>query len=127
MAETPPCRACGKSEWVCAYWPEHPERAICIECCGTAEHHDGETGHVWTHDPAERDYVCDHCGQFARCTDYYDNQEPLPGDISLSELNASVGTRGTPISQLRGRPDGTLEGQAGYERFKAIAASWGYD
>lgn len=29
---------------------------------------------------------------------------------------------GTPISQLSGRP-----GHEGYERFKSIAASWGYD
>jgi hypothetical protein len=29
---------------------------------------------------------------------------------------------GTPISELSGRP-----GRPGYERFKAIAASWGYD
>lgn len=34
---------------------------------------------------------------------------------------------GVPLSQLRGRPDGTPEGRAGYERFKQIAASWGYD
>lgn len=30
--------------------------------------------------------------------------------------------RGTPISQLSGRP-----GHPGYEEFKRIAASWGYD
>ena len=29
---------------------------------------------------------------------------------------------GTPISELSGRP-----GHPGYEKFKAIAASWGYD
>lgn len=29
---------------------------------------------------------------------------------------------GTPISQLSGRP-----GHPGYERFKSIAASWGYE
>lgn len=29
---------------------------------------------------------------------------------------------GTPISELSGQP-----GQPGYEKFKAIAASWGYD
>lgn len=29
---------------------------------------------------------------------------------------------GTPLSQLSGRP-----GQPGYEAFKRIAASWGYD
>ena len=71
--KTPPCRVCGKTEWVAAYWPENPERAVCVECCGTAEHHDGETGHVWSYDRSERDRVCDHCGQFARNTDYYDH------------------------------------------------------
>lgn len=75
-SDTPPCRICGKAEWVGCFWPEHPERAICVECCGgDVEHHDGETGHVWTYDPAERDQVCDHCGQFARNTDYYDHQD----------------------------------------------------
>lgn len=34
---------------------------------------------------------------------------------------------GTPLSQLAGRPDGTRAGEAAYERFKDIAASWGYD
>ena len=71
--ETPPCRVCGKNEWVCAYWPDAPEKAICLTCCETAEHDDGETGHVWEYDPAERDRVCDRCGQFARNTDYYDH------------------------------------------------------
>jgi hypothetical protein len=36
---------------------------------------------------------------------------------------ADVGRRlGTPISQLSGRP-----GHPGYEQFKKIAQSWGYD
>lgn len=66
--EVPPCRACGKVEWVAAYWPEAPEKTICITCCETAEHDDGETGHVWKHDPPERDWCCTHCGQYRRNT-----------------------------------------------------------
>ena len=71
MSKTPPCRVCGKTEWVASYREEAPKKAICIECCATAKHDDGETGHVFTYDPSERDRVCDHCGQFARNTDYY--------------------------------------------------------
>jgi hypothetical protein len=70
----PPCRVCGKAEWVACYEPEHPERAICVECCGEGpEHHDGETGHGFDYDPTERDRVCRYCGQFAAITDYYDH------------------------------------------------------
>jgi hypothetical protein len=65
---------CGQSEDVACWPPEHPERTICVACCGAgAEHHDGETGHVFTYDRAERDRVCDHCGQLAGNTDYYDH------------------------------------------------------
>lgn len=71
---TPVCRICGQTEWLAAHHPEHPDRAVCITCCGAgAEHHDGETGHVWTYERAERDRVCDHCGQFAGNTDHYDH------------------------------------------------------
>jgi hypothetical protein len=44
-------------------------------------------------------------------------QEPCPG--CFPEGRPSFGT---PISQLSGRP-----GSPGYEKFKQIAASWGYD
>lgn len=75
--QTPPCRMCARAEGVACYWPEAPEKAICIECCGMgAEHDDGETGHGFDYDRAERDRVCRYCGQFARNTDYYDHQEP---------------------------------------------------
>lgn len=73
MSGSPPCRVCGSPRDVGIYDPDHPERAICIECCPKAEHHDGETGHVWTYDRWERDRVCDHCGQLAGNTDYYDH------------------------------------------------------
>lgn len=73
----PPCRVCGKSEWVACYREDTPKMAICVECCETAEHDDGETGHVWTYDRGERDYTCDHCGQFRRNTnDWPDDDYP---------------------------------------------------
>jgi hypothetical protein len=73
---TPACRVCAKSDDVACYDPEHPERAICIGCCEAgAEHHDGETGHVFVYERAERDRVCIYCNQFARNTDYYDQDE----------------------------------------------------
>lgn len=72
-APTPPCRVCGRAEDVACFWPDRPEVAICPACCGAgAEHEDGETGHVWKYDRSERDMVCEHCGELARNTDYYD-------------------------------------------------------
>ena len=48
-------------------------------------------------------------------------REPLPGDVPIS-FATSGEVKGVPISQLSGRP-----GTKGYELFKAIAQSWGYD
>lgn len=45
--------------------------------------------------------------------------EYLPAEAPAATGPAPVGT---PISELSGRP-----GHPGYEQFKAIAASWGYD
>lgn len=73
MSEAPPCRVCAKSEWVGCYHENRPEAAVCVECCATAEHDDGETGHVWTYVRAEQDRVCDHCGQLAGNTNFYDH------------------------------------------------------
>lgn len=70
--EAPPCRLCCTNEYVFQYEEDKPEKAICVFCCEKAEHDDGETGHVFVYDPAERDRVCNYCGQFARNTDYYD-------------------------------------------------------
>lgn len=52
--------------------------------------------------------------------------DPLPDDVPLAPAEPRTPT-GTPLSQLRGRPDGTPEGDAMYENFKRIARSWGYD
>jgi len=44
-------------------------------------------------------------------------------DITLRLSGADIGHRlGTPLSQLSGRP-----GHPGYEEFKRIALSWGYE
>lgn len=67
--ECPPCFVCGKTEWVAVYDEAHPEQAVCLECCQGATHADGHKGHDWKHDPGERDYVCERCGQLSRYTD----------------------------------------------------------
>jgi hypothetical protein len=55
--------------------------------------------------------------------------EPVRGTSSIAVAAEAEAMRtqqpepiGTPISELSGRP-----GQPGYERFRDIAASWGYD
>lgn len=34
-----------------------------MDCCGTAEHPDGETGHQYEYERDERDYWCRYCSQ----------------------------------------------------------------
>ena len=58
----PPCRVCLSSEHVGVFDPLNLFLAICPECCGTANHPDGETGHVWEYDRSERGNVCQKCG-----------------------------------------------------------------
>lgn len=60
-AITPACRACGSSKWVACYPAESPGQTICTECCGTAEHPDGESGHQFTYSRHEG-HTCDYCG-----------------------------------------------------------------
>lgn len=69
ITQSPPCRVCGKTEPVICY-PDDHSQTVCPDCCDKAEHHDGETGHVWEYDPHERDRVCIHCGIPRRCTEY---------------------------------------------------------
>lgn len=59
----PPCRICNSPKWVAIWHPEHPERTICVECCGDAgvEHHDGETGHQFEYERCEG-HRCRYCG-----------------------------------------------------------------
>lgn len=70
---TPPCRACGTTAEVICYSEANPQTAVCPDCCDTAEHADGETGHQFTHDPSERDWVCNYCGICRRFTRHADN------------------------------------------------------
>lgn len=59
--KSPPCRICGNSRWVAMFDTKHPEKAICMDCCGFAEHENGESGHEYErtgfHVPS-----CIHCG-----------------------------------------------------------------
>lgn len=50
-----------------------------------------------------------------------DGREPLEGDVAIPAREPGA-PLGTPIDQLSGRPD-----DPGFEEFKRIAASWGYD
>lgn len=74
----PPCRVCLSVKKVCVYPSDQPFLAICPECCATAIHSDGETGHVFEYDRSERDSVCQKCG----ITEHYD---PTDGYISDRE------------------------------------------
>lgn len=67
--QTPPCRVCGKGQPVLCY-PDDTTQTICPNCCDTATHADGDTGHQWDHDRYEKDYECRHCGIYRRCTQY---------------------------------------------------------
>lgn len=66
---TPSCRVCGKSEWVGCYDEAHPERTVCAECCPTAEHHDGETGHQFDYERGEG-WLCRYCCTNRTNTDF---------------------------------------------------------
>lgn len=48
--------------------------------------------------------------------------EDRPDDVPVSFGGRDTSQLGTPISELSGRP-----GEPGWEKFKAIARSWGYD
>jgi hypothetical protein len=48
-------------------------------------------------------------------------REPMLGDVPIT-LPKRDRPLGTPISELSGRP-----GEPGWEKFKAIARSWGYE
>lgn len=58
----PPCRLCLSSEHVAVYDGANLFLTICYQCCTTATHADGETGHCWEYDRSERGNVCAKCG-----------------------------------------------------------------
>jgi hypothetical protein len=122
MADAVICRVCRKSDPVLCY-PDDHALAICPECCAkVVEHPDGESGHQFIY--AEREHFCTYCGIDRACTDY--EYEPMDGDVGISFPQREPGGRpGTPISELRGRPE--YPGDPRYEAFKRIAKSWGYD
>lgn len=91
--------------------PHAGVRGICEQHCYD---HDFEYdryrhGHFCLHCDAEREY------------------EPSEDDIPIYFGRAPGEPIGTPLSELAGRPDGTIEGQERYERFVEIGRSWGYD
>ena len=67
----PPCRGCGSAKQVASYPPGAPKMAICPDCCETAEHPDGETGHQFTYARYEG-HTCDYCGINRNDTAYDD-------------------------------------------------------
>lgn len=71
MSEAPKCRVCGGS--VVCWREEAPEQAICMACCETAEHSDGETGHQYEYERGERDHWCRYCSAPAPLDWYADD------------------------------------------------------
>lgn len=56
-----PCRVCGSKHDVICYGT--PTDTICPDCCATAEHADGETGHGFDYVRSERGHQCRYCGE----------------------------------------------------------------
>lgn len=108
------CRHCGGDTYV------EPDdwSAICTKCCGER----GE--HEWYHERGEG-WLCIHCNDMAPPDYGYDDDGF--GGVPLFSPREPDEPIGTPLSELAGRPDGTIDGQRRYENFKRIAASWGYD
>jgi hypothetical protein len=69
-------------------------------------------------------WFCDACDHGVADDGGY---EPIEGDVGLMTAKEFRGDRplGTPISELRGRPE--FPGDPRYEEFKRIAKSYGYD
>lgn len=65
-------------------------------------------------------YYCDACD--LSVADWEVESEPMLGDVPISFARAPGEPLGTPASQLSGRP-----GEPGWEEWKRIARSWGYD
>ena len=69
-------------------------------------------------------WYCEAC-DLAVGEDY--QREPMEGDVPIMTAKEFRGDKplGTPISELRGRPE--FPGDPRYEEFKRIAKSYGYD
>jgi hypothetical protein len=74
-------------------------------------------------------YYCDACDLAVGEDDY----EPMEGDVPIMTAKEFRGDQplGTPISELSGQPGDPRNPNdprhAGYEKFKRIAKSWGFD
>ena len=91
----------------CASAPADGGWAFCEHCC---------PDHQYEYDPMDRRSYCVECGQERIW-------EPDEDDCPMLRIERQPGEPiGTPISQISGRP-----GHPGYEEFKRIAASWGYE
>lgn len=58
--ESPPCRICKSKEHVVSY-PDNHSETVCPECCGNADHGDGERGHQFEFHYGEG-WTCRYCG-----------------------------------------------------------------
>lgn len=50
---TPPCRVCGKTDWVVSWMLTKRDEAICLDCC---KHPNG-----FKYDEEERQHTCPDC------------------------------------------------------------------
>lgn len=64
-------------------------------------------------------WFCDPCNLGVGEDDV--DREPMDGDVGIAPIERPEPI-GTPLSQISGRP-----GHPGFEQFRAIAKSWGYD
>lgn len=75
-------------------------------------------------------WYCDTCDLAIGDLGY---REPIEGDVPIMTAKEFLGDRsiGTPISELSGQPGDPRNPDdprhVGFERFKRIAKSWGYD
>ncbi|MBB3591694.1 hypothetical protein FHX08_002038 [Rhizobium sp. BK529] len=116
----PPCRVCRKREGIISWALDNPGAAICPTCC---EHPDYE------YERGDQDYFCVECGESAPY-EWIDGHCSCDDDVCISFASSRDPDEplGTPISQLSGCPVGPLHpDRPKYDRFVAIAKSWGYD
>lgn len=116
----PPCRVCRKRDGIISWHPENPGAAVCPTCC---EHPD------YQYERGDRDYFCIECGDSAPY-EWIDDRCRCDDDVCISfgSHREPGEPLGTPISELSGRPVGLLHpDRPKYDRFVAIAKSWGYD